>query len=234
MNKTWITIAAIAIVGAAVVFVTRSPRDVDVPVSPNTPTGVSPSRSAQAPPSTSPMTPTADATSQAPERELLPEEPKETFRVGADGKLILDDQTRLKVEAFFARTDPKDLDTAAQKLVQDLPPAAAAEALDVVDRYRNYVAAQDQNYSDEAPASPEDAIVQLESLHALRVEQFGPKLAKAFYGDEERLSRELIELMRLEKDQSLTMEEKADRAQRLHDQLSSVSAADKGERPQRE
>ena len=115
-----------------------------------------------------------------------------------------------------------------------LPPAAATQALDIVERYRNYQAAQDQNYVDEAPASPEDAIVQLESLHTLRVEHFGAELAKAFYGDAERLSRELIELMRLEKDQSLTMEEKAERAQRLHDTLPAVSAADKGQRPPRE
>jgi len=234
MNKTWITVAAIAIVAVAVVIVLRSPRHEDVAVAPNTSTGVS--TSTPAPTRTSPMptTPSGDETQPPAERELLPEEPKETFRADAAGKLILDEPTRLKVEALFARTDPKDLDSEAQRLVEQLPPAAAAQALDVVDRYRNYAAAQEQNYEDDAPASPEDAIVQLENLHNLRVEHFGPTLAKAFYADEERLSRELLELMRLEKDGSLTMEEKADRAQRLHDQLPAVSAADKGERPPRE
>ena len=47
----------------------------------------------------------------------------------------------------------------------------------------------------------------------------GPVVARALYGEEEASSRQLIELMRLEKDQSLTMEEKAARAQRLRDSM---------------
>jgi lipase chaperone LimK len=42
-------------------------------------------------------------------------------------------------------------------------------------------------------------------------------VARALYGEEEAVSRHLVELMRLEKDQSLTMEEKAARAQQLRD-----------------
>jgi len=54
-------------------------------------------------------------------------------------------------------------------------------------------------------------------LHALRVAHFGPVIARALYGEEEAESRQLVELMRLEKDQSLTLEEKAVRAQQLRD-----------------
>ena len=56
-------------------------------------------------------------------------------------------------------------------------------------------------------------------MHALRVAHFGPLVARALYGEEEAVSRQLVELMRLEKDQSLTMEEKAVRAQQLRDSL---------------
>jgi len=67
-------------------------------------------------------------------------------------------------------------------------------------------------------------------LHSLRESHFGPEIATAFYGNEEKLSRELIELMRLEKDKSLTMSEKADRAQALHDRLPTVAAIEKNNR----
>jgi lipase chaperone LimK len=43
------------------------------------------------------------------------------------------------------------------------------------------------------------------------------------YGEEEAVSRQLIELMRLEKDQSLTLEEKAARAQQLRDAMPEIS-----------
>jgi len=51
------------------------------------------------------------------------------------------------------------------------------------------------------------------------VAHFGPLVARALYGEEEATSRQLVELMRLEKDQSLTLEEKAARAQQLHDSM---------------
>ena len=54
---------------------------------------------------------------------------------------------------------------------------------------------------------------------ALRVAHFGEDSAKKLYGAEEELTRSLLELMRQEKDQSLTMEEKAARAQRLRDTM---------------
>jgi hypothetical protein len=184
-----------------------------------------------------PETPAAEPAAQAPQDRAAtaPDEAEEetgkssaTFRVDAAGKLILDEATRLRVEEFFAGTLPADVQTAALDLVTELPPPAASLALDVVERYGNYQAAQDQSDSDEGPETPEQAIVLLQSLHALRIEHFGPDLAKTFYGAEEQLSRELIEVMRLERDQSLTMAEKAERTQQLRDQLPAVSAADKG------
>src|SRR5688572_15475703 len=51
-----------------------------------------------------------------------------TFRTDAAGKLIIDEQTRLAMEALLARADPGDV-------TQNLPPAAAAEASALLDRY---------------------------------------------------------------------------------------------------
>jgi hypothetical protein len=230
MNKVWLIGGAICALVLVLVFVARSPRDATQAV-----TATSPNRpqSPALPAGTGTTAPESASSATRESTQVQPpsEETSEIFRTDTNGKLVLDEQTRLKLEAFFARTEPKDVGVAALELVQQLPAPAAAQALDVVDRYRNYQAAQDANYRDEGPSTAEDAIVELESLHTLRVEHFGPEVAKAFYGDEERISRELIELMRLEKDQSLTMEEKADRAQRLRDTLPAVSAADKGQRP---
>nr|WP_298723484.1 lipase secretion chaperone [uncultured Steroidobacter sp.] len=142
------------------------------------------------------------------------------FRVDGTGKLVMDEQTRLNMEALFAHTDAADLSQAQQNATATLPPAAATEAAALLQQYDNYSKAQRQSYPPgNAPATEEAALAELDGLHALRVAHFGPEVAKALYGAEEDLTRSLIELMRLEKDQSLTLQEKAERAQRLHDEI---------------
>ena len=99
-----------------------------------------------------------------------------------------------------------------------MPGAASAQAGELLDHYDNYQQAQKQAYPPGvAPATEEAALAELDGLHALRVAHFGPVVARALYGEEEEVSRQLVEQMRLEKDQSLTLEEKAERAQRLRD-----------------
>jgi hypothetical protein len=148
-----------------------------------------------------------------------------TFRVDDAGKLILDEKTRLNIEALIAYTDPAKLYDATREQTKNLPPAAAQRAEEMVDRFNHYSQAQRQSYPPGiAPLTEEDALNQLDGLHALREAHFGPEVAEAFYADEEKLSRELIELMRLEKDQSLTLSEKAERAQALHDRLPTIAA----------
>jgi hypothetical protein len=143
-----------------------------------------------------------------------------TFRVNASGRLVLDEQTRLNMEALFARTDRARVAEAKQQALEPLPAAAAAQAAELLEQYDNYQQAQRQAYPPGvAPATEEAALAELEGLHALRVAHFGPIVARALYGKEEALSRQLVELMRLEKDQSLTMEEKAARAQQLRDSM---------------
>lgn len=156
-------------------------------------------------------------------------DPEKPFRVDHTGKLVLDEQTRLNMEALFAQSDAAGLLEAQQKITQQLPPAAAAEAAALLERYDNYSKAQRQAYPPGvAPATEEAALAELEGLHALRVAHFGAATAKALYGKEEALTRSLIDLMRLEKDQSLTMEEKAARAQYMYDTRPELSPEDRG------
>lgn len=195
------------------------------------------SLSAQAPPQsiTQPATVAANDTPAASNVEPLPGpppiqtpeatyEPTDTFRVDSSGKLILDEQTRLAMEALFASTDPAELPEAQQELLQKLPPSAAAQAAALLEQYENYSKAQRQAYPPGvAPATEEAALAELDGLHALRVAHFGADVAQALYGAEETLARSLIELMRLEKNEGLTMEEKAARAQQLYDTLPELS-----------
>ena len=165
---------------------------------------------------------TAELEPAAPAPETPPDkiDGKNPFRVDNTGKLVLDEQTRLNMEALFAQTDRADLPEAQQNATAKLPPAAAAEATALLERYDNYSKQQRQAYPPGiAPTTEEAALAELDGLHALRVAHFGPEAAKAFFGAEEEITRSLIDLMRLEKDQSLTLQEKAERAQKLHDQI---------------
>jgi hypothetical protein len=160
-----------------------------------------------------------DSSSQ-PADPIVAQTNDKTFRINPSGRLTLDEQTRLNIEALFARTDRDRLAEAKQQAIDPLPAAAGAQAAELLEQYDNYQQAQRQAYPPGvAPPTEEAALAELDGLHALRVAHFGPVVARALYGEEEASSRQLIELMRLEKDQSLTMEEKAARAQRLRDSM---------------
>jgi hypothetical protein len=178
-------------------------------------------RDAVAQPSARPASPSAQPGDAEEQPEVIVAQTNDkTFRVTASGRLALDEQTRLNMEALFARTDRERLAEAKQQAIEPLPAAAGAQAAELLDQYDNYQQAQRQAYPPGvAPPTEEAALAELDGLHALRVAHFGPVVARALYGKEEDLSRQLIELMRLEKDESLTMEEKAARAQQLRDSM---------------
>lgn len=182
------------------------------------------SQSARSPATPSESTPASENIAAPAQATASTTEPTGTFRTDDTGKLIIDEQARLNMEALLARTDPADLPKVQEEITQTLPPAPAAEASALLDRYLNYSKAQRQTYPPgAAPATEEAALAELDGLHALRVAHFGSDIAQALYGAEEALTRSLIELMRLEKDQSLTLEEKAARAQQLYDTLPELS-----------
>ncbi|MGH8187616.1 MAG: lipase secretion chaperone, partial [Steroidobacteraceae bacterium] len=164
--------------------------------------------------------PDAGAAGEEPSEPTTQHQPDKVFRIDESGRLIVDEQTRFNMEALLAQTNRNDLPRAQQVIADSLPPGAASDALALLERYDTYQQAQREAYPPGvAPANEEAALAELDGLHALRVAHFGADAAKKLYGAEEELTRSLIESMRQEKDQSLTMEEKAARAQRLRDTM---------------
>jgi hypothetical protein len=218
----WLGIVAIAL-AAALVLGPVLREDPAPPAAVRTEPGVAVDTSdaaddeASAPPGS--PAPSPDDAHEEPE-VIVAQTNDKTFRVTASGRLALDEQTRLNMEAMFARTERERLAEAKQQAIEPLPAAAGAQAAELLEQYDNYQQAQRQAYPPGvAPPTEEAALAELDGLHALRVAHFGPVVARALYGAEEASSRQLIELMRLEKDQSLTIEEKAARAQRLRDSM---------------
>jgi hypothetical protein len=193
------------------------------------PTPVAGVRSEPAAPAVTSDSPEHQAAADAPAQSVQAATPAEitvaqtndkTFRVNDSERLVLDEQTRLNMEALFARTEREHLAQAKQQAIEPLPAGAGSQAAELLEQYDNYQQAQRQAYPPGvAPPTEEAALAELDGLHALRAAHFGPLVARALYGEEEAVSRQLVELMRLEKDQSLTMEEKAVRAQQLRDAL---------------
>ena len=54
----------------------------------------------------------------------------------------------------------------------------------------------------------------------------GAHVAEGFFGAEETMQRELLQLISLDKDESLTLEEKAEKAQALYQSLPAIAAAE--------
>jgi lipase chaperone LimK len=221
----WLGVIALALVAGLVLFSPAQRKDTSQSspeVARNEPAVAvvsSQGHELQAPTPTVPEHPDDAAPTSDPEA-IVAQTNDKTFRVDASGRLVLDEQTRLNMEALFARSERDQLADAKQQAIEPLPAAASAQAGELLEHYDNYQQAQRQAYPPGvAPATEEAALAELEGLHALRVAHFGPVVARALYGEEEAVSRQLVELMRLEKDQSLTMEEKAARAQQLRDSM---------------
>lgn len=233
--KWWIACAVI--VAAIVVIVATRTGDGE-----SSSADESPVRQKAAAPADGPLAPADehDSTTPSPDTEthaaVSHEAAEETgddavFRVDAAGELVVDQQTRLNIEALVALTDQRALYDAVREHTEQLPPRAASQAAELVDTFIHYQQAQRQAYRpDDAPLTPEDAIRQLEGLHALREAHFGPEVARRFYGEEESIAREMIEVMRIENDQSLTVEEKQERARALREILPGVAAIEKSNR----
>ena len=173
----------------------------------------------------------ADTTPPGPMTQEEEDYLGEKFNVDATGKLLTDVRARNTLEKLYALYTPEQQAQRLQELSQELSPAAYARVAELLERYKEYSMAAKQNFPPgQAISGEEEALVQLESMSALRVAHFGQEAAKGMFGDEERLNRQLIALMRLEKDESLTMEEKAQRAQALISSSPDLAAIDKRNR----
>jgi hypothetical protein len=145
-----------------------------------------------------------------------PEEgaPEDHFRTTANGQIIIDTRTRLGVEALVGIYTPAERLARLQRLQASLPSPAYARLVDLIDRYRNYITASRQLYPPDAPRTDAgDALREFEDLRGLRRTYFGRETADALYGEEERVTRQLLEQMQRDATPGLTLEQKAERAQ---------------------
>jgi hypothetical protein len=159
------------------------------------------------------------------------EEAAAVFRASPTGELIIDEKTRINMEELIAQSGLERLFDAVQEQTQHLPPVAARQAEELAQKFVQYQQAQRQTYPpSETSVTEDDAIRELEGLHALREVHFGTEIARGLYGREEAIAREMIEVMRIENDASLTTEEKLARAQALRERLPNVAAIEKNNR----
>jgi len=111
------------------------------------------------------------------------------LQIDAGGQLVKNAQTRDELERILAG-DPDGLEIRRQEILDRLPPAAAREALDLLDRFSNYRQALQQALPDTSLVLTEqDALVMLDTAHALRVTYFGPEVTEALFGEEEAIGR---------------------------------------------
>jgi len=234
MNSRTVLIlgAAVAALIAAIFFINNEPSaPTSAPALPakseNSTTNVGPSTSSATVSSDGDASPDSSSFSEATE-----DRPDgQTFHVDVAGNLMLDEQTRLNIEALVAQTESREWDEALREQTEQLPPGAAKLAEELIAKFASYQQAQRQDYPpDDAPVTLEDAERQLEGLHALREAHFGPEVARKFYGNEEIIAREMIEVMRVENDHGLTSEEKTERARALRERLPGLSAIEKNNR----
>ena len=176
---------------------------------------------ATSPPTTEPTPsakPPAAPAAVAPTPPAEEEDPtKITFKADAKGRMVTDQNARLNLEKLNALYTPAERQKMLEQLSATLPPAAARDLNDMMERYVNYDVAMRQTFPPgQDLASPEEGLNLVDSMHNLRVQYFGADAADGFYAKEEKIQRELLRLMSLEKDQSMTIEEKAERAQAMY------------------
>lgn len=136
------------------------------------------------------------------------------FRATAKGDLALDAQTRIDVERIESLYGRDEALARLKDASGALPDKAQRELAELYQQYAQYAQAVAQTYPPgQGGETIDDAARQLNGLHDLRQQYFGAERADALFGEEERISRELLALMRQSKDQNLSLEEKAAQAQ---------------------
>ncbi len=137
-----------------------------------------------------------------------------TFRATAQGTLVMDQQTREDVERFHALF-PRDEALARLDIqASTLPLQAQRDLRSLYQQYSQYAQAVAQAYPPGlSEGTLDEAAAQLKGLHELRQQYFGAEGAEALFGQEEKTSQALLELMRKQTDPKLSLQEKAELAQ---------------------
>lgn len=148
------------------------------------------------------------------------------FQADEHGNLVLNETTRINIEKLYALNTPEELAEKMRKLATVLPDNAHRQVANLVDYFDKYTRDVKEIYPPDVEIETvEEIIVQLKGMHDLRQMHFGADVARAFYADEEKMSLQLIYLMAIEKDKSLSLDEKAQRAQYLLQNSPELAAA---------
>ena len=155
----------------------------------------------------------------APEYNAEQDDGQLAFKADANGRIVMNEKTRLDVERLHALYTPPEREKKLTEIAATLPPEAMQQLYQLTEQYQNYMAAVHQVYPpDREMTSVEQGVLQIDGMHALRVQYFGEPATAAMFGAEEKLQRELYRQMEIEKDPSLTLEQKAERAQRIYEE----------------
>lgn len=146
------------------------------------------------------------------------------FQADERGNLVLNKNTRHNIEELYALSTREELDEKLQKISTMLPSTAHRQLVNLIDYFDKYLKDSKRIYPPEiAPVNVEQALEQLQVLHSLRVKHFGADVAVALFAEDEKINRQLLELMLKDPDKNATMEEKAERAQKALLQMQSKS-----------
>ncbi|WP_431256549.1 hypothetical protein ACQ86G_17670 [Roseateles chitinivorans] len=149
----------------------------------------------------------------------LAEPSRRVFRTDARGRLVVDQPMRLRAEALLALNEGEALAARVDAELADLPAPAAARARELVAQFEAYQTAQAAAFPPgQAPLVPEEGLVQLQTMQALRAAHFGAEAAREMFAQDDAVARRILELMREDTSTARSMEEKAMRAQIRYDQ----------------
>jgi len=140
------------------------------------------------------------------------------FRTDAQGHLVIDGAMRQRAEELLALNEGDALAQRVEAELAALPAPAAAKARELLAQLDAYHTAQRAAFPPgQAPLVPEEGLAQLNTLQAMRVSHFGADAARQMYGDDDKVARRLLELMRDDTATHLSMQDKAVRAQARYD-----------------
>jgi lipase chaperone LimK len=167
-----------------------------------------------------------EATFAMPAPSVAPREG--AFSVGPDGDLVLDDDTKVRLDMLIAELPAhptmNELQVLEAQAVAGLPAHAAEKARRILDRYGRYVKAEAElnaGLENGDAASPETTF---DKLVMLRRQHLGAQAADALFARQEARDRHGIQVAMIEADDALTAREKLARI----DALQGTHAAEAG------
>lgn len=142
-----------------------------------------------------------------------------TFRIDGKGELVLDADTRLKLEMLAANLPASptrhELQTIEATALAGLPQQAAQKASRILDAYIRYAKAEAELNAGFAEGAAVPPQVMLDKLVELRRQHLGTQVADALFGAQEMRERYGMQLALLESDPKLNAQQKLERIEAL-------------------